>query len=138
MSSRLARVRTAANTASAQALTPAFYAKVVGISFAVGACMELFMVKTGFYAVATRKEAERRAMAQWELEEQKRASVERSRRRQERERQDREQYRERLRQELTALRRKEVETGVKLDADKALVKRQLREIASRSQTDSGH
>ena len=77
-------------------------------------------------------------MAQWELEEQKRASVERSRRRQERERQDREQYRERLRQELTALRRKEVETGVKLDADKALVKRQLREIASRSQTDSGH
>ena len=43
-----------------------------------------------------------------------------------------------MRQELTALRRKEVETGVKLDADKALVKRQLREIASRSQTDSGH
>jgi hypothetical protein len=33
--------------------------------------MEAFMVKTGFYAVATRKEAERRAMAQWELEEQK-------------------------------------------------------------------
>ena len=100
--------------------------------------MEAFMVKTGFYAVATRKEAERRAMAQWEIEEQKRASAERCRRRQERELQDREQYRERLRQELTALRRKEVETGVELDADKALVKRQLREIASRSKTDIGH
>ena len=60
MSSRLARVRTAANTASAQALTPAFYAKVVGISFAVGACMELFMVKTGFYEKVTAIEAERR------------------------------------------------------------------------------
>ena len=39
---------------------PRFHAKVVGISFAVGACMELFMVKTGFYEKVTAIEAERR------------------------------------------------------------------------------
>ncbi|EEH51980.1 uncharacterized protein MICPUCDRAFT_53429 [Micromonas pusilla CCMP1545] len=37
-----------------------FYAKVVGISFATGACMELFMIKTGFYDKVTEIEAERR------------------------------------------------------------------------------
>ena len=31
--------------------------------------MELFMITTGFYKVATRKEAERLAMAKWEAEE---------------------------------------------------------------------
>jgi len=59
MSSRLARARTTARPA-AQALTPAFYGKLIGISFGVGACMELFMVKTGFYEKVTAIEAERR------------------------------------------------------------------------------
>ncbi|EKX53018.1 hypothetical protein GUITHDRAFT_43760, partial [Guillardia theta CCMP2712] len=49
--------------------------------FAVGASMELFMVKTGFYEVATRKEAERRAMYRQQLEE---AKQEKLRRKQER------------------------------------------------------
>lgn len=31
--------------------------------------MEMFMIMTGFYEVATRKEAERRAMIEWELED---------------------------------------------------------------------
>jgi hypothetical protein len=59
MSSRLARTRTAARPA-AQALSPEFYGKLIGVSFAVGACMELFMVKTGFYEKVTAIEAERR------------------------------------------------------------------------------
>ena len=59
MSSGLARGRTTARPA-AQALTPAFYGKLIGISFGVGACMELFMVKTGFYEKVTAIEAERR------------------------------------------------------------------------------
>eukprot|EP00953_Heterococcus_sp_UTEX-ZZ885_P002603 1922-Heterococcus_DN1.PRE.3 len=36
---------------------------VVPASFVTGACMELFMIETGFYDVATRKEAERQAAA---------------------------------------------------------------------------
>lgn len=60
MSSRLARSGAPAARRSAQALTPGFYAKLVGISFAVGASMELFMVKTGFYEKVTAIEAERR------------------------------------------------------------------------------
>ena len=59
MSSSLARARTTARPA-AHALTPAFYCKLIGISFGVGACMELFMVKTGFYEKVTAIEAERR------------------------------------------------------------------------------
>lgn len=35
--------------------------RVVPICFVVGAAMELFMIKTGFYTIVTRKEAERRA-----------------------------------------------------------------------------
>ena len=35
--------------------------RVVPAGFAVGAGMELFMVNTGFYSVATRKAAERQA-----------------------------------------------------------------------------
>jgi hypothetical protein len=35
--------------------------RVVPLSFFVGASMELFMIKTGFYEIVTRKEAERRA-----------------------------------------------------------------------------
>lgn len=38
--------------------------KVVPTCFVVGFCMELFMVKTGFYDVATRKAAERVAQQQ--------------------------------------------------------------------------
>ena len=34
--------------------------KVVPICFVVGASMELFMIKTGFYEIVTRKEGERR------------------------------------------------------------------------------
>ena len=37
-----------------------FYARLVGISFTVGACMEGFMIKTGFYDKVTAIEAERR------------------------------------------------------------------------------
>eukprot|EP01041_Mallomonas_annulata_P004530 gene4530-8994_t len=37
--------------------------KVVPFSFIVGASMELFMIKTGFYDIVTRKEGERRAAA---------------------------------------------------------------------------
>eukprot|EP00192_Tetraselmis_astigmatica_P023068 CAMPEP_0117675556 /NCGR_PEP_ID=MMETSP0804-20121206/15673_1 /TAXON_ID=1074897 /ORGANISM="Tetraselmis astigmatica, Strain CCMP880" /LENGTH=75 /DNA_ID=CAMNT_0005484577 /DNA_START=134 /DNA_END=361 /DNA_ORIENTATION=+ len=36
----------------------AFYAKVVAGSFLVGAGMEFFMLKTGFYDVVTRVESE--------------------------------------------------------------------------------
>jgi|TARA_B110000977_G_scaffold136810_1_gene173747 hypothetical protein len=59
MSSRLARQRTAVRPA-AEALTWEFYGKLIGVSFTVGACMELFMVKTGFYEKVTAIEAERR------------------------------------------------------------------------------
>jgi hypothetical protein len=33
--------------------------RVVPLCFVVGASMELFMIKTGFYSIVTRKEAER-------------------------------------------------------------------------------
>ncbi len=39
--------------------------------------MEFFMIHTGFYEVATRKEAERRALAQWAREEHARLRKER-------------------------------------------------------------
>jgi hypothetical protein len=39
----------------------AFYARVTVMSFALGAAMELFMIKTGFYAKVTDLEAQRRA-----------------------------------------------------------------------------
>jgi hypothetical protein len=42
--------------------------------------MELFMIKTGFYEIATRKEAERRALAVWAREEQARLRMERRQR----------------------------------------------------------
>lgn len=35
--------------------------RVIPISFVVGAGMELFMIKTGFYDIVTRQEGERRA-----------------------------------------------------------------------------
>ena len=94
-------------------------ATLYAASFLVGAGMEMFMIKTGFYNVATRKEAERRALAQWEREEAVRLqdlrTLERARMNAERERQDLQHYRERLMEELAALRRKEHGEGVKLD-----------------------
>ena len=36
-------------------------ARVVPVCFVLGASMELFMIKTGFYEIVTRKEGERRA-----------------------------------------------------------------------------
>ena len=80
--------------------------------------MEAFMIKTGFYAVATRKEAERRAMAQWERDEMDRVKDERKRQKIEREKQDRQHYRQRLEEELRGLRAKERETGVALHGEK--------------------
>ena len=35
--------------------------RLVPVCFGLGAFMELFMIKTGFYEIVTRKEAERRA-----------------------------------------------------------------------------
>jgi hypothetical protein len=35
--------------------------KIIPICFFTGACIELFMINTGFYTIVTRKEAERRA-----------------------------------------------------------------------------
>lgn len=37
----------------------AFYWKLGAVSFVMGACMELFMIKTGFYDIVTKSEAER-------------------------------------------------------------------------------
>lgn len=37
-----------------------FYLRLIGLSFTVGACMEGFMIKTGFYEKVTAIEAERR------------------------------------------------------------------------------
>jgi hypothetical protein len=37
--------------------------RVVPACFVLGGCMELFMIKTGFYDIVTRKEAERRVEA---------------------------------------------------------------------------
>jgi hypothetical protein len=97
-------------------------ATLYAASFVVGAGMEMFMIKTGFYDVATRKEAERRAMAQWEREEagrvQEQRALERARREAEREKQDLQHYRKRLVEELTTLRCKEQAEGVKLNDEK--------------------
>jgi hypothetical protein len=46
--------------APVQELGTSFYAKLVGVSFTVGACMEGFMIKTGFFEKAKQLEAERR------------------------------------------------------------------------------
>lgn len=35
------------------------FARVMPVSFVIGASMELFMIKTGFYDIVTRKEGER-------------------------------------------------------------------------------
>lgn len=46
-----------------------FYAKVAALGLVLGAGMELFMIKTGFYSIVTRNEAERweenRQRAEW-------------------------------------------------------------------------
>ena len=41
--------------------------KAAGVGFALGCGLEIFMVSTGFYGVATRKEAERRVEQTAEL-----------------------------------------------------------------------
>ena len=46
-------------------------AKVVPVSFGLGMAMELFMIRTGFYDIVTRKEAERRV--EQIIEEERRA-----------------------------------------------------------------
>ena len=38
-----------------------FYARVAALSFALGGCMELFMIKSGFYKTATELEGQRRS-----------------------------------------------------------------------------
>lgn len=40
-------------------LPTSFYVKVAGACFLVGAAMELFMIKTGFYGIVTKTEAQR-------------------------------------------------------------------------------
>ena len=42
--------------------------RIIPLGVAVGAAAELFMVKTGFYAIVTRKEGERRLERQMERE----------------------------------------------------------------------
>ena len=42
---------------------------VTPIMFVLGASMELFMIKTGFYTIVTRKEAERRFLSDHEKSE---------------------------------------------------------------------
>ena len=52
--------RIAAKRVPVQEFGASFYARLIGISFGVGACMEGFMIKTGFYEKVTAIEAERR------------------------------------------------------------------------------
>mmetsp|Transcript_5993 Transcript_5993/g.10264 ORF Transcript_5993/g.10264 Transcript_5993/m.10264 type:complete len:110 (+) Transcript_5993:108-437(+) len=42
--------------------------RIAPVFFVLGAAMELFMIKTGFYEIVTRKEAERRLERKQELE----------------------------------------------------------------------
>mmetsp|Transcript_17355 Transcript_17355/g.42423 ORF Transcript_17355/g.42423 Transcript_17355/m.42423 type:complete len:137 (+) Transcript_17355:377-787(+) len=101
-------------------------AVIGGGSFVVGASMEMFMIKTGFYEVATRKEAERRAIAQWELEE-----AERLRQQEQRKKLiaagGPEAVAE-LRRTLEELRERERHEHVELDKDKYRIKAQLRRL----------
>lgn len=52
--------RKQANRRALERIPKDLYWKVAGFSFVVGACMELFMIKTGFYEKVTAIEAERR------------------------------------------------------------------------------
>ena len=63
-------------------------------------------------------------MAQWEREEAARQKMERERQKAGREKIDREHYRIRLKEELQALRKKERETGARMDEEKVSVERQ--------------
>lgn len=75
--------RKQANRRALERIPKDLYWKVAGISFVVGACMELFMIKTGFYEKVTAIEAERReALSEppaWvqELQKQHKAATER-------------------------------------------------------------
>ena len=74
--------RKQANRKALERIPKDLYWKVAGLSFVVGACMELFMIKTGFYEKVTAIEAERReALSEppaWvlELQEQHKAATE--------------------------------------------------------------
>ena len=48
----------------AHAFDRAFYAKLAGVSFVIGAAFEAFMLKTDFYAKVVHIEAERRFLAE--------------------------------------------------------------------------
>eukprot|EP01031_Cornospumella_fuschlensis_P036276 gene36276-44005_t len=48
--------------------------RIVPICFFLGAGMEFFMIKTGFYSIVTRKEAERR-LDSWRQEEDRKARL---------------------------------------------------------------
>mmetsp|Transcript_32743 Transcript_32743/g.79294 ORF Transcript_32743/g.79294 Transcript_32743/m.79294 type:complete len:135 (-) Transcript_32743:23-427(-) len=91
---------------------------VFGVTFFVGAAQEAFMIKTGFYEVATRKEAERRAMKQWEIEEaaRLRGDVQIG---------DGGRSKAMLAAELLKLRERERAEGVRLDEEKAKIKELL-------------
>ncbi|ETW02319.1 hypothetical protein H310_05864 [Aphanomyces invadans] len=54
--------------AASASLKP-FLVKLVPLCFVAGACMELFMVKTGFYDIVTKNEAEVRAQKRAERNE---------------------------------------------------------------------
>ena len=105
------------------------------------------MIKTGFYEVATRKEAERRALAEWAREEQARLRYERRAQRASQSSENRcadaahssfstasvtrrcRTDREQLIIDLNELRRKEQATGLKLDAEKQAIKEKLKRAA---------
>lgn len=86
--------------------------------------MEMFMIQTGFYEVATRKEAERQAMRKWEYEEEERMREERRQRRREENLQK--MNASELCLELEGLRRREKERGEDLGIEKQQIKLLMR------------
>ena len=67
----VARAMVAPSRAATRAVRPpahvfdrAFYAKLAGVSFVIGAAFEAFMLKTDFYAKVVHIEAERRFLAE--------------------------------------------------------------------------
>jgi hypothetical protein len=53
MASRFTRAGASSVKIKAPEFGTSFYARVAGFSFAAGACMEGFMIKTGFYDKVT-------------------------------------------------------------------------------------
>ena len=58
------RAATRAVRPPAHVFDRAFYAKLAGVSFVIGAAFEAFMLKTDFYAKVVHIEAERRFLAE--------------------------------------------------------------------------